>query len=172
MNNIDNYGVLLNGPDIKLQRQYFKEMTQLIGINAIYRAVKPTKHWTTYAEIEANYNQPLVVGCIFSENVDQRTMKKLGWIAELDQQLTLISVPYDLEDLQVGCIFIIPSGIDNAKGRVFRVARMSNIAIYPASITCALVPEYENIYEPSLSDHKIDSFSLLSEDQPQPQFVN
>ena len=35
----NKYGLLLN-KDIKLHRQWFKEMTKLIGINVIYRSPK------------------------------------------------------------------------------------------------------------------------------------
>ena len=59
-----NYGLLLN-QDIKLHRQYFNEMVKLLGINVIYRAVKPGKKYTFYTEIEANYEPSELVGCIF-----------------------------------------------------------------------------------------------------------
>ena len=54
----------------------------------------------------------------------------------------MIHVPYDLEHLQVGCLFIVPSGLDNAEGRLFRVINMQNIMMYPASIACEIAPEY------------------------------
>ena len=44
------YGLLLNN-DIKLHRGYFDEMIRLLGIQVIYRAPLPDKHYTTYAEI-------------------------------------------------------------------------------------------------------------------------
>lgn len=71
------YGILLND-NIKLHRQYFKEMCTLIGINVVYRAPKPNKHYTTYTEIESSYQKPEVVGCIFDEHPEQQTAKKLG----------------------------------------------------------------------------------------------
>ena len=33
--------------------------------------------------------------------------------------------------------------------------------IYPASLTCKLVPEYENTFSDNLKDHKRNSFNLL-----------
>ena len=137
-------------------------MCSMIGIKAIYRAPLPNKHYTTYTEIDGNFQPPEVVGCIYQENVDQKTMKKLGWAVELDTSATIISVPYDLHDLQVGALFIIPSGIDNAQGRLFRVGRMSSIPIYPSSITCELVPEYENTYSTTQSEFKHSNFNLLA----------
>ena len=120
MGDLDSkYGLLLTD-DIKLHRNWFKEMCKLIGIKVIYRAPRPDKHYTTYAEIDGNYE---------------------------------------------GALFIIPSGIDKAKGRLFRVSKISNIMVYPASITCEIVPEYENTYSNSQSDFKHNSFTLLNEEE-------
>ena len=157
-----NYGLLLHEDDIKLQRNWFIEMCNLIGANVIYRANRPNKTWTTYAEIESNYYEPILAPCIFNEFPDQQTMKKLGWVSELDENASIISVPYDLTNLQVGALFIIPSAIDKSKGRLFRVIKLSTIMIYPASITCALVPEYENTFTESSYIHVTDSFNLLN----------
>lgn len=159
-----NYGLLITG-DTKLHRSWFKQMTKLIGINVIYRAPKPNKHYTTYAEIESNYEKPCLVGCIFDEHPEQQTLKKIGWASELQENASIIHVPYDLEGLQQGALFIVPSGLDNALGRLFKVIKLSNIMIYPASIACQIVPEYENTYEKSQSDFKHSSFNLLDDEE-------
>lgn len=160
---MDNYGLLIN-TDTKLHRKYFQEMCKLIGIIALYRAVIPGKKYTRYEEIDANYKPPIPVGCIFTEHPDQKSMKKMGWMSELQEGESIISVPYDLQDIQVGCLFIIPSGIDNTKGRIFRVTELSNIMIYPASITCKIVPQYENDFQDQLLDHSTNSFNFLEEE--------
>lgn len=162
MNN--KYGLLLNS-NIALHRTYFKEMCSMLGIKVIYRAPKPDKHWTIYTEIESNYQKAISIDCIFEEHIDQKTMKKLGWNAELVEGEAIISVPYDLEGLQVGALFIIPSGLDYACGRLFRVTQLSNIQIYPASITCKLVPEYEDTFSNSQYNYKHTSFNLLNEEE-------
>lgn len=77
----------------------------------------------------------------------------MGWDAELQDGESIIHVPYDLQGLQVGCLFIVPSGIDCAKGRLFRVTELSNIMIYPASVMCKIVPQYEDDYDRGLLDH-------------------
>ena len=164
LNNNNNYGTLLDEQNIKLHRVYFEEMCNLIGIKVIYYAPRADKHWTTYAEIKSNYYDPILVGCIFEDHPNQYTMKKLGWDSELQENASLISVPYDLEKLQVGSIFIVPSGIDNSKGRVFRVVSMRNSMIYPSSITCELVPEYENTFSSDQYDFKNSSFNLLNDE--------
>lgn len=162
--NTSNYGILLNEKDIKLHRMWFIEMCSLIGVRAIHRAPKKDKTYTTYAEIDTNYECPEVVGCIFNEHPDQKTLRKLGWVSELMENAVLISVPYDTKGLQRGSLFIIPSAIDNSQGRVFRVDMMSTISIYPASITCSLVPEFENTFDDALYDHSDNSFNLLNEE--------
>ena len=158
------YGSLLT-PDIKLHRQYFNEMVKLQGINVIYRSLKSGKKWTTYGEVDANYNNPELVGCIFDEHPTQQTLKKIGWVSELQENASIIHVPYDTSKLEVGCLFIIPSGLDDGKGRLFRCTKLSNIMVYPASMTCEIVPEYENTYHNGLNDFKDTSFNLLNEEE-------
>lgn len=157
----NKYGLLLDQKDILLQRTYFNELVTLIGVQVKHRAPRPDKHYTTYSEIQSNYFEPEVVGCIFSEHLDQRTMKKLGWNAELTSDAAVISVPYDLNGLQQGSLFYVPSAFDNTSDRLFRVVELSSIMIYPASLTCRLVPEYENTFSDNLMDYKRNSFNLL-----------
>ena len=147
--NRKDYGVLIT-PEIKLHRQYFKEMVKLLGINCIYKAPLPGKAFDKHGDLAANYLPGEVVGVIFQEHPDQKTLKKMGWVAELQENSSIIHVPYDLPHIQVGALFIIPSGLDKAEGRVFRVISMQNIMVYPASIACEIAPEYEDIDEPIL----------------------
>ena len=161
----NNYGLLLNKKDILLQRKYFEEFVMMLGVKVIHRAPRPDKHYTTYSEIQSNYFEPEAVGCIFDEHPNQRTMKKLGWTAELGESASIISVPYDLEGLQQGSLFIIPSAFDNTKGRLFRVVEITGIMIYPASLTCKLVPEYENTFTPDNFNHQRNSFNLLNREE-------
>ena len=160
-----NYGLLLNRDDILLQRSYFNELVTLLGVQVKHLAPRPGKSYTTYAQIQSNYFEPEQVGCIFSEHLDQRTMKKLGWNAELTTDASVISVPYDLNGIQQGSLFYVPSAFDNTQERLFRVVEISSIMIYPASLTCRIVPEYENTYSPNLLDHKRNSFNLLRSEE-------
>lgn len=157
------YGTLLT-PDIKLHRQYFEEMIKLMGIWVIYRSPKKDKHYTTYTEIQSNFNDPILVGCIFEDHPNQQTLRKLGWAAELQENSSLIHVPYDLPNIQQGALFIIPSGLDDGKGRLFRVVKLTNSMIYPASITCEIVPEYYDSMSEDSTIHEHDSINLLNEE--------
>lgn len=161
----DNYGTLIHQSDIKLHRKYFAEMAHLLGIKVIYRAPREDKHWTTYGEIDSNYYEPIVVDCIFDEHPNQWTMKKLGWVAELQEAPSLISVPYDTPKLQVGALFIVPGGLDGSQGRLFRVSSLLNTMIYPSAITCQLVPEYENVFSNDAYVHEHSSFNLLNREE-------
>ena len=151
MNPDNKYGMLLT-PEIKLHRKYFLEMAKLLGIQLIYRAPLPGKTFDEHGDLNANYYPGQVVFGIFQDHPDQKTLKKMGWVAELQENSSIIHVPYDLPNLQVGALFIIPSGLDKAEGRVFRVISMQNIMVYPASITCEIAPEYEDIDEPILHE--------------------
>ncbi len=137
----------------------------MLGVKVIHRAPRQGKSYTTYSEIDSNYYEPVAVGCIFDEHPNQRTMKKLGWVSELDGNASIISVPYDLQGLQQGSLFIIPSAFDNSKGRLFRVVEITSMMIYPCSLTCKLVPEYENTFSTSHFNHKTDSFNLLNREE-------
>lgn len=159
-----DYGLLVQ-PNVKLQRKYFNEMVTLRGVFCEYQYPLQNKQYTTQGELDTSYSDPIKVGCIFNDNIDQKTAKKLGWDAELQDQASLISVPYDLENLQVGCIFKVPSAFDHTPGRKFRVVEMSAIPIYPASITCRLVQEYETTVEKAeIEQFNNSDFNLLNQE--------
>lgn len=158
-------GILLNQNNLKLQRFYFEQMVRLIGINVIYRSPRPDKHYNGYGELDSFYNPPESVGCIFVEHPNQYTMKKMGWTAELNEEVSLIQVPYDLKGLQRGALFVVPSGLDDATGRQFMVEDMSTIAVTPAYITCKIAPVYASTFEDSQFSHVQNDFNLLNDEE-------
>ncbi len=161
--NKGDYGKLIN-PPINLQRKNFEEMVSLIGVFVKYQYPLENKQYNTQGELESNYSKPKRVGCIFNENIDQKTAKMLGWNAELQEQASLISLPYNLKHLQVGCLVKVPSAFDNAPGRLFRIVELSTIPIYPASITCKIVPEYETTQAKADTTLFVNSnFNILNE---------
>lgn len=160
-------GLLLNENNIKLHRMYFKQMLKLLGLNVIYRAPREdSKTYNGYGELSSYYYDPEIVSCIYDEHPTQKTMRKLGWNTELMENTIVIHVPYDLKGLQAGALFIIPSGLDKSEGRVFKVLRMSNIAVYPASISCELGPILVNDDCPeTTTNFKQSNFNLLSDEE-------
>ena len=161
-NNVKDYGILIS-PDIKLHRAWFKQCVALHGINCKYRAPLNNKGYDVHGDLNTGYKQEIIVGCLFEEHPNQKSLKKAGWVAELQDGSSMIHVPYDLPGLQVGALFEVPSGLDNSKGRVFRVISLSNIMIYPASVSCELALEYESNDEQHLitSDHEKEDMPLL-----------
>lgn len=75
---------------------------------------------------------------------------------------------YDLPKLQQGALFIVPSGLDQADGRLFRVTKLTNGIVYPASITCEIIPEYTNTHSAALADYRHRDFSLLASEEEEP----
>jgi len=162
-----DYGLLIN-PDAKLHRKWFKETVKLHGIFCEYRAPRESKEFDIHGElsVDTNYYPPERVGVLFHEHPDQKSLKKMGWVTELQEGSSLISVEYDLPHLEVGALFTIPAGIDGAAPRTFRVISMSNIMIYPATITCEIAPEYETTEEKSqLVDFSKQNFTLLADNE-------
>lgn len=157
-----DFGILIS-PDIKLHRMWFKQCVTLHGINCKYRAPLNNKDYDKYADLQTGYKPEITVGCLFEEHPDQKSLRKAGWVAELQEGSSIIHVPYDLPDLQVGALFEVPSGLDTGKGRMFRVISMSNIMIYPASIACEIALEYINVDEQHLvtSAHEKEDMPLL-----------
>lgn len=167
MENRNDYGLLIN-PDTKLHRQWFNEMVKLHGVYSQYRAPRNGKEFDRHGEldIDINYFPPEKVGVIFDQYPDQKSLKKMGWVAELQEGSSIIHVPYDLPHLEVGALFTIPAGIDFAEPRTFRVISMSNIMIYPASIACEIALEYESKEEKSLSiDYTGQNFTHLKDNE-------
>ena len=160
--NKKDFGILIS-KDIKLHRAWFKQMLMLHGINCKYRAPLPNKNYDLYADLQTGYKPEIIVGCLFEEHPDQKSLKKAGWVAELQEGSSIIHVPYDLPDLQVGALFEVPSGLDDGKGRLFRVISMSNIMIYPASIACEIALEYASNDEQHLitTAHEQEDMPLL-----------
>ena len=133
----NQYGLLLN-QDAKLHRKWFEEMVSLLGIMVKYRA--PVMDYTLHGE-----------------------MKPLRYEAELVESAALIHMPYDLKGLQIGGLVEVPSGYDNTQSRLFRITKMSGIMVYPASITCEIVPEYIDTAQRSeIEDFHMSNFNLLN----------
>lgn len=159
MNN--RYGLLI-GNDLLLQRKYFIEMSRLYGVEALYQhPINSTKTYNIYGELNTQYSECEKVWVIFKEQPDVKTLRKLGWASETQEEFSIISVPYDLKNIQKGCIFNIPDVFNNEAYRPFRVEEISTKPIYPASLTCKLVPQTANNYDKSLNNTNIRNNNVL-----------
>ena len=159
----NDFGFLIRGNDIKLHRTWFKQMTALHGINCKYRAPLQNKAYDAYGDLQTGYMPAILVGCLFEEHPNQKSLRKAGWVAELQEGSSIIHVPYDLPGLQAGALFEVPSGLDTGENRLFRVISLSNIMIYPASIACEIALEYESVDEQQLITvaHEKEDMPLL-----------
>ena len=119
-------------------------------------------HKKCHPYLKSNYFDPIPVGTIFDEHPTQQTLKKMGWVSELQETSSIIHVPYDLPNIQQGALFAVPSGLDDGKARLFRVIRLTNSIVYPASISCEIIPEYENTFDDDAYDFSHSSFNLLN----------
>lgn len=164
MNNEDT-GILLVESNIKLSRQFFEEFLRLHGLRVTYRAPrKGSKDYNMYGELDTNYEAPISVMCIYDEHPTQKTMRKIGWNTELADTSVVINVPYNM-NVETGGLFVIPAGLDKSEGRVFKVLRMSNIAVYPVSIACELGPMLVNNSQNNLVDNfQATNFNLLADE--------
>lgn len=161
-------GILLSKKDITLHRKWFKEFVKLKGINVIYEAPNPDyDKYDLHGETDIKkYLPPLKIGCIFDDHPNQKSMRKMGWIAELSDSSVIIHVPYDVPGIQAGAIFTIPSGLDDAPPRKFKVLRLQNECIYPSSITCELGPLLDDRDELApVRDFRSSNFNLLADDE-------
>lgn len=158
-------GLLLDKQNIELQRFYFEELVRLKGINLIYRAPRENKSYNGYGELDTFFYDPIVVGCIFEEHPNQWTMKKLGWNSELQEEVSIVHLPYDTPKLQKDALVVVPSGIDNADGRLFRIIKMSTTCMYPASVACQIAPVWESTFEEEQLEHRDNNFNLLKDEE-------
>lgn len=125
--------------DAKIFRYYADEALDMYGIVSQYYQCKPGKSFTTLGELKSCYYDPIRTKVIFDQAPQVRTLKKLGWVTELDSQQPIIHVKYDLPGLEVGCLFNIKDPLAVSSGRMFRVTKMSVGILYPATVTCQVV---------------------------------
>lgn len=126
--------------DITVLRYYFREALDLYGIPARYYQLKPNCHFTVAGELSANYFDSIKCKIIFDQVPKISTLKKLGWVTELDQAASLIHVDFDLPGISFGSLFEIKDPLAPDKGKLFRVTKLQTSIIYPVSITCQIVP--------------------------------
>ena len=134
--------------DLQAYRFYFNEALEMYGIQARYYQIKPGHTYTPAGELSANYYDPTLTNVIFDQVPKVSTLKKLGWVTELDQdQTSLIHIAFDTPGIQVGCLFEIKDPLTPSTGRFFRVTKLRTGIIYPVAVTCQIVPILGNTPE-------------------------
>ena len=161
----EHTGLLVHEADAKLFRTWFKEMCRLQGIKVIYRTIKAgvTDKYDDYGELDDLTENPTEQWVIFEEYPSQRTMQKLGWNTEALETCPILHVPYDLPNLERGCMFIIQSGVDSNVGRVFKVLEFKNDAMYPYALAVKLGPVIASDFDRTKMDHSDNDFSVFKD---------
>lgn len=130
--------------DAEIFREYFEECLELWGIPALYFQCKDEnipmdKQFTVLGEMSKHYYAPLEKHVIFEATPKVQTLRKLGWVTELDKEQPIVHVEYNLPGLTRGAVFKIKDPMSLTDGRLFRVTKMSLGILYPASIACQIV---------------------------------
>jgi len=133
-------GLLLQN-DLEIQRYYFNEALEYYGIDADYYQVKePTTEFTSAGELSSYFYDPVPMRVIFDQVPKVNTLKKLGWVTELNQDSQpIIHVPFDTPGIQVGALFRIADPLRPGSGRLFRATKMTTGIIYPVAATLQIV---------------------------------
>lgn len=128
--------------DAEIFREYFKECLEMYGIPALFFQPKEDicqKKFTTLGEMKNLYYDPIETQVLFEATPKVQTLRKLGWVTELDKEQPIVHVDYDLPGIARGAVFKIKDPLSVTDGRLFRVTKMSVGILYPASISCQIV---------------------------------
>lgn len=141
--------------DALMFRKYFDEMLRKYGIDGMYFQVdESTVSYNEIGEMSSEYLEPVPCQMIFDQVPTVSTLKKLGWVTELDKSQPIIHVSYDLPGLQKGACFNIEDPLRPSKGRLFRVTKLSMGIIYPMCVTCQIVAVLGDKPEKTLQPEK------------------
>ena len=133
---------LLVGKDSTLFRNYFDEMSKLIGIQVKYMYPIDMNFSMYGDENPLGFSEPEWISIIFDENPSIRTLKKYGWVTEGEErQPYMAQFSYNTENLAKGCRIEIPSNLPD-KGRLFVVTDMTTNLEFPESYMCKLAPVF------------------------------
>ena len=142
--------------DATVLRYYLNEMLDMYGIAAKYYQLKPGCHFTVAGELSANYFDPIDTRVMFDQVPKVSTLKRLGWVTELDQAASLIHIPFDTPGICVGAVFSIRDPLAPDSGKLFRVSKLQTGIIYPICVTCQIVPVVGTEPEETLKPYEGD----------------
>ena len=126
--------------DLIIFRQQFREVLDMYGIDAKYYQIKPNHHYTVAGEISANYYNPVPCKILFDQVPKISTLKRLGWVSELEPGASLIHVAFDTPGIAFGALYEIKDPLSPDSGRLFRITKLQTGILYPVSISCQVVP--------------------------------
>lgn len=138
----------LTQEDSTLYRGWFKEMAKLRGFSVGYQYPLDTDK-TIHSEPNIRLSNPIRMDIIFNENPRVGTLRKLGWVTEINEQKPVIAqLPFDAPHLARYARIIIPPFVEiNSRSRVFQVTKMNTLLEFPDCWTVALVPVFDSYKE-------------------------
>ncbi len=126
--------------DLTALRYQMQEVLDMYGIQAKYYQIKPGHTFTVAGELSANYFDPIDCRVLFDQVPKVSTLKKLGWVTELDQAASLIHISFDTPGISHGAVFEIKDPLASDSGKLFRVTKLQTGILYPTFVTCQIVP--------------------------------
>ena len=134
--------------EIKLQRKFFEERVNLVGIPGKLYRIKNydrTSHRATFEK--ADFELPIDIHFIFNDMPTIKTLKSLNWFSEDDENLPIIAelpwfVGNDLLEPQIGSKLEIEDPISKYK-RVFEISEVKADSYYLINYIVKLTPFYE-----------------------------
>lgn len=127
--------------DLEIMRRQMDEALELYGLAARYYQLKDKKaRFTTAGELSSRYFDPVDTRVIFEQAPKVTTLKKLGWVTELDQASQLLHASFNLPGISFGALFEIRDPLNQTSGRFFRVTKLQVGILFPSFVTCQIVP--------------------------------
>ena len=138
---------LLTNEDAEIYRGFFREMCELLGQTVLYQYPLNTNK-TIHSEPNIELSDPIRLDIIFNENPTVDTLRKHGWVTEINGSLPVIAqVPYDIPGLARYARITIPPVGNVMRERIFEITAISTILEYPDCWTVRLVPVYNSYKE-------------------------
>ena len=99
---------------------------------------------TIHSEDNSEYSMPVRLDILFDENPSVKTLNRMGWVSELnDQKPFIVNLPYNTPNLTVNARIIVESTEGTPRPRVFRISKIESDLEFPDAYTCAVVPVYD-----------------------------
>lgn len=139
-------------------------MAELLGQTVMYQ-YPLTFDKTIHSEPNIEFSDPVRLDIIFNENPTVDTLRKHGWVTEINGSLPVIAqVPYDTPHLARYARITIPPVGNIMRERIFEVTEISTFLEYPDCWTVKLAPVYNSIKETNdYSDKNIDYIDTESD---------
>lgn len=152
----------LTDRDVRIYRNWFKEMARLRGQHVLYRY--PTKvDPTIHSELLTELSEPIEMDIIFQENPRTATLKKIKWVSEFPDDKPYIAIlPFDAPNLCTECVISVrPVDSLNETYRDFKITSINTILEFPESWTCTVAPIFDTLPDTPKNDYDASNFNYI-----------